>query len=195
MENWKTIPGFPDYSASDLGRIRRDTPSRGYPQGGHILKPGVGTKGHHYVNLRRDKRAFSRYVHRTILETFVGPAPADKPCCAHRNGDPSDNRLSNLRWATYKENSQDSIRHGTSKRPGGTAHFRAKLTPELIQEAKRLHKEGQSFRAIGRQLGATHNTIANAIRERSYRNEERERDSGAHNRDSRELAAKRYDGG
>ena len=171
MESWKKIPGFPDYSVSDFGRVRRDTPSRCRPNPGGVLKPRAGTKGHLYVNLRRDNKAHSKYVHRLVLEAFVGPAPEEAPCAAHGNGDPSDNQLKNLRWASHAENSADSIRHGTSKRPSGTKHVRAKLNAKIIQEAREMHFGGASMRAIGRHFGVAHNTISDAINGRSYRDE------------------------
>ena len=171
MKNWRTIPGFPDYSVSDHGDIRRDTPTKRNPSGGNILKPGVGKQGHQYVNLRANKKAHCKYVHRIVLEAFVGKNPEEKPCCAHRNGDPSDNRLVNLRWASFAENSQDSIAHGTSGRPGGTDHFRAKLDAEKMNEVLALYRQGCSLREIGRKLGLSHTTISAFLSGKSYRKE------------------------
>jgi len=169
MEKWKSVPGFPDYAVSDQGNVRRTTPSRRRPVPGVNLKPRAGTKGHLYVNLRKDNRAHSKYVHRLVLEAFVGPAPKGAPCAAHGNGDPSDNRLENLRWASYAENSADSIKHGTSSRPSGFSHVFAKLTPEKLRLARKMNEEGMSFRAIGRHFGVSHVVISNALKRRTYR--------------------------
>ena len=171
IEVWKKVPEFSDYSVSNLGHVRRDTPSRSRPRGGHHLKPRAGTKGHMYVNLRKNNRAYSQYVHRIVLFTFVGKPPAGKPCAGHRNGDPSDNRLTNIRWVSHKENSQDSIKHGTSGRPGGTRHFHAKLTVPIINDCRKRFEGGESLRSIARSLGVTHKCIGNAVHGRSYRHE------------------------
>lgn len=169
MEEWKKISGFSDYSVSNTGYVRRDTPTKRCPVPNKILKPGSGKKGHLYVNLRRDGCAHSKYIHRLVLEAFVGEQPEIYDCCAHNNGDTSDNRLENLRWATFSENSADSVRHGTSSRPGGTDHFRSKLNHEKINEARKMREDGLSFRSIAKVFGVSHNTIREAISGRSYK--------------------------
>lgn len=167
---WKKIDGFPDYSVSDEGQVRRDTRSRGNKAEGRILVPGVGSKGHMYVNLYAGKsKQFTRYIHRLVLEAFVGKAPEGKPCAGHINGDPSDNRLKNLRWVSHAENSQDSIAHGTSGRPGGVNHFYAKLDKAKIEWARKEVNGGRSFRSVSRELGVSHRAVSDAIAGRSYR--------------------------
>jgi len=47
------------------------------------------------------------------LETSVGPCP-EGHVTRHLNGDPTDNRLENLRWGTRSENQRDSVKHGTT---------------------------------------------------------------------------------
>jgi hypothetical protein len=54
-------------------------------------------------------------VHRLVLLAFRGEPPTPHHECAHWNGDPSDNSIGNLRWATKVENHADRWRHGTRK--------------------------------------------------------------------------------
>lgn len=167
---WKKISGYPNYSVSENGEVRRDTRSPAYKVEGRVLKPRAGAKGHMYVNLYdANSKALSQYVHRLVLQAFVGPAPEDKPCAGHVNGNPADNRLQNLRWVSYAENSQDSIAHGTNRRPGGVKHFRAKLDQAKIEWARGEVNGGRSIRSVARELGVSHATVSSAIAGRSYR--------------------------
>jgi hypothetical protein len=68
-----------------------------------VLKPRDTGDGHLRVVLGRGNR---RQVHRLVLLAFVGPPPAGCET-RHLNGDPADNRLDNLEWATHRRNMQD----------------------------------------------------------------------------------------
>jgi len=50
-------------------------------------------------------------VHQLILKTFIGEPPEGMEVL-HVNGDPSDNRLSNLRYGTRTDNILDVYRQG-----------------------------------------------------------------------------------
>lgn len=126
-EKWKPIKGYEQsYEASDQGRIRSidrlvvDSLGRRRKYQGCILSPGAQPpSGHLHVNLKVGGGSFSRAVHAIVLETFVGPCPPGLECC-HENGDPSDNRVSNLRWDTRSSNVQDALRHGTHSQASKT---------------------------------------------------------------------------
>jgi hypothetical protein len=120
-ERWKLVAGFPGYEVSDLGQVRsvdrtviyRDGRRRTYPS--VLLTPiPTGLLGHLRVNLGRDAEGViqRRYVHRIVLEAFVGPCPDGMEGCHGPTG-PTDNRLSNLRWDTRSANNHDKAVHGT----------------------------------------------------------------------------------
>lgn len=93
----------------------------------------VGIKGH------------NRKVHRLILEAFVGPIPRGMQCC-HGDGNPANNRLSNLRWDTPKGNQADRIKHGTVL--CGVNHPSTRLTEHQVKEIRRRHREAKGSRQL-----------------------------------------------
>lgn len=102
IEQWRAVPGFPNYEVSDLGRIR--SPRK-------VLSPWRSSNGRYLiVSLRRDGETIKRPMHQLVLEAFIGPRNGLDAC--HNNGDGRDNRLSNLRWDTRSENLKDQARHG-----------------------------------------------------------------------------------
>lgn len=109
QEEWKPIPGFPDYMVSDRGRVVSH--KRGKPK---LLNPRVRTTGYRSVGLRNDPKQANPttlFVHRLVLAAFVGPRP-EGLVIRHLDGDPSNNVLGNLQYGTPSENSQDMVRHG-----------------------------------------------------------------------------------
>lgn len=114
IEEWRATR-VAGYEVSNIGRVRSldrtIVMSNGRTRNvkGRILKPGKVKSGHVLVVL--GKSASSRFIHRLVLEAFVGVRPDGMVCC-HNNGDPADNRLENLRWDTWSSNSRDAVAHG-----------------------------------------------------------------------------------
>ena len=105
-EIWKPIRRFPNYEASNLGRIRTTS--------GKLSHKILQHKYEHVSVHRYRKTKRCHYiipVHHLILETFVGPKPKGY-YTNHRNGIKSDNRVSNLEWVTPKENVHHAFRTG-----------------------------------------------------------------------------------
>lgn len=119
MDNeWRPARGYEGYYVSSAGEM--------IGKRGHLLKQGTDKHGYKTVMVRKNGKNVHRYVHCIVIETFVGPRPVGKQT-AHNNGIPSDNRVSNLRWATPKENMQDKNGHGTNMK---------KLTAEQVADIK-----------------------------------------------------------
>ncbi|XQZ98865.1 NUMOD4 domain-containing protein [Komagataeibacter rhaeticus] len=114
-EEWKSIPDFPDYAASSLGRIKRVVPDRHGRIITSILKIVTRRDGYCTVTLHRNARQATFLVHRLICTTFHGNAPSKKHHAAHNNGIKANNSAGNVRWASPHENNMDKHRHGTMK--------------------------------------------------------------------------------
>ena len=145
METWKWIPDYEGYyEVSDQGNVRSldRLDNRGRRRKGVVLKPVLNTMGSPQVSLRRDGSNKQALVCRLVLLTFVGDPP--EGCQAyHENGDPADNRLSNLRWATVSERSHGQVQRGTHPHSRKTECVRGhpyrepNLVPYALREGKR----------------------------------------------------------
>lgn len=80
-----------------------------------------------------------RYVHRLVAEAFLDN-PEGKPDVAHLDGNGSNNRLENLRWATESENMSDKKIHGTHTQ--GEKHGKAKLTDAEVIAIRYCRESG-----------------------------------------------------
>lgn len=169
MEEWRDIPSLPGYQASSEGRIRsvarRITDSRGrsYLRPGVVRKLGVAPNGY----LRLNTGEGQVLVHRAVLEAFSGPAPVGHHG-AHRDGDRSNNKRENLRWATPVENAADKAIHGTAYRPIGALHHGAKLSEDQVRQIKRLYASGVLQSHIALMTGVQRKTVNSIVRGRSW---------------------------
>lgn len=100
-ESWKTIPISTKYEASTHGRIRRI-------KTGHILKLQDEGKGYLRVDIKGTcGENITRSVHRLVAITFI-PNPDNEPTVNHISPDPSNNKVSNLEWASHKKQAQEA---------------------------------------------------------------------------------------
>lgn len=163
-EIWKPIPLSPGYEASSLGRVRSvdryDHGARGGASRflkGRILSPGKQKGGYLVVNVTRPSGRKVQRVHRLVAEAFLGDPPTPLHEVAHKDGDPSNNRVKNLRWATRSENHADKHEHGTAL--VGELAPNSKLTNSQVSEIRKRLKSGTTQKEIAGQYGVHRATI------------------------------------
>lgn len=169
-ERWAIVPGFPGYRVSDLGRVqtrRIKGQSAGLAAEWRDLYQCKGKRGHRYVCFYQSSKAFRRYVHRLVLELFVGPCPTGMQSCHFPDRDPSNNRVDNLRWDTPRANSADSAIHGT-RIAGATCHA-AKMTAHDIVEIRRLWSEGMKQVAIAARFKISSQSTSAIINRKTWK--------------------------
>ncbi|MER7922134.1 NUMOD4 motif-containing HNH endonuclease [Streptomyces sp. NPDC096057] len=161
-EEWREVPGFPGYFASNFGRIRG---RRGWE-----LSPAVGRGGYEKVTLYAGGLKRNVEVHRAVALAFLGPDAEGRPLVAHGDGNPRNNTPENLRWATYADNAADRDRHGRTARVRGEDHRSAKVTADEVRGIRAEYARGALTQAmLGEAYGLTHQTVWSIIHRQNWR--------------------------
>jgi hypothetical protein len=110
-EAWRPVVGYEGrYEVSDQGRVRSFL---GKTVRVRLLKPYQKPNGYLAVPLCADGHIKRHYIHALVLEAFIGTRPPNFEAC-HEDGVRANNRVTNLRWDTAKNNAADRRRHGTA---------------------------------------------------------------------------------
>jgi hypothetical protein len=168
-ERWLPVFGFEGYyEVSDIGRVRRlsqatDRVRRIHPRRDYSPRVLSGRKigDYVYVDLSVKNQQTRRSLHELVLSAFVGFRPAGLYGC-HNDGNPQNNKLSNLRWDTPKANQADRVSHGNDQ--FGENNASSKLTNDERQVARTLRSGGFSFARIAKRFGVCAQTILNLCR-------------------------------
>ncbi len=149
-EIWKQVIGHERYEVSNHGRVRSLWAQRYERPVPKILKQTVGPNGYPYISVSQNYVTQKKYVHRLVVEAFIGPAP-DGHECAHQDGNRKNPRLENLLWMTAKDNSGQKEGHGTILR-GEKAPWSV-LTERQVRLILRMQKLGVTNGSIQRYCG------------------------------------------
>lgn len=169
MEVWRDIPGYEGrYQVSDMGRVKslsrivngkchftEETFTRRVQE--RILKPGKFCKSGH-LSVVLGHKGIGRPVHQLVMQAFEGPAPKGQEVL-HINGDPTDNRLVNLRYGTRSENILDVYWQGKRWR---------KLSIKDVKSIREALKEGKKQKDIAKDFNVCLSTISGIKRGAHY---------------------------
>ena len=155
-EQWRPVKGCEGlYEVSDQGRVRSvdrvvQTPSKTLHYKGKILKSvSVNKYGHQGIKLGSYRRGL---VHVLVAEAFLGKRPCGQEV-RHLNGDPSDNRVTNLTYGTRSENQRDQYSYGGR-------HAWGKLDLADILAIRSLIAEGVDQKVIALQFGISASQVS-----------------------------------
>lgn len=73
----------------------------------HELKLSKNTTGYLKINLTKNKKIYTKTVHRLVAESYI-QNPYNLPVINHKNEIKDDNRIKNLEWCTQQYNSEYS---------------------------------------------------------------------------------------
>jgi hypothetical protein len=110
---------------SDLGNVRKVLPGGKY----HYYKPGMNSRGYYHVPLYcSDGVRRNMTLHRLIASVFL--QKIDGYVINHKDGNPTNNAVSNLEWVTIGDNN----RHGRKIKSFNRIKTLSKLQKEQIVE-------------------------------------------------------------
>lgn len=108
-EIWHSVDVNPNYEVSNMGVVRNAHSQR-------VLK-AADVHGYYVVKLRQGHCSSSQLyypVHRLVASAFL-LNPHCKPCVHHRDGNKKNNKLDNLEWVTFLENSRYHYKGGEGR--------------------------------------------------------------------------------
>lgn len=164
-EQWRPVPNYEGlYEVSNMGRLCRVGVSHGAIPG-RILRQSTLPFGHRTVSLWRNNVGKRELVHRIVARAFLGEPPSRHHEVAHWDGNAANNTVTNLRWATSKENKGDQLRHGT--RSMGERHGKSRFTDNQVRIIRRRRDAGEMLKLIAADFGVRPQTIGKiALRRR-----------------------------
>ena len=160
-EVWRDVKGYEGlYQVSSDGRVKSlerkfiDKIGRERYVKECILKSAIDRYGYPLVSLYAGGKQKMHTVHRLVCEAFH-ENPDNKPQVNHINEIKTDNRASNLEWATARENSNFGTRNER------VAKARSKLVGQYAQDGE-LIKVWPSTMEVERQAGFSNGNISQA---------------------------------
>jgi hypothetical protein len=137
------------------------------------LKPCKRSKkaklGYLTVSLYKDGKAKAWIVHTLVLSAFVGPCPPGMEACHFPDRNIENNRTSNLKWGTRKENHEHQQIHGTKAK--AESHGMAKLTVCKIKKIRALYNDSSknhSMKSLAKAFHVSRSQIFRILHQQSW---------------------------
>jgi len=169
-EIWKgLIYNNEDYSEwleiSNLGRIRNSKTMT-------IRKQNLLKSGYCFITFsmgsRKNKKTIR--VHKAIAETFINN-PYNKLIINHKDGNKLNNKIENLEWSTYSENTIHAYKNKLIKTQIqiNNKNFKLKLEDVFyIINNYKSRDENFGARALGRKFNVAHITILRILKNKDF---------------------------
>lgn len=161
MEQWRQVGGYEEFlEVSNLGNVR--TVARQIPLNGGLryfksiqCKLCLKRNGYFQVAVRlggKDKRKWF-LVHRIVALAFI-PNPENLPQINHKDGNKTNNTVSNLEWCNSSHNQNHAVKMGLCSNE--ESHYKAKLTASEVRE---IRASNDSSKVAGEKYGVDKSTV------------------------------------
>ena len=148
---WKNIPNWEEYyKINEYGEVKNK-------KTGNLISGDINNCGYHRVTLYHTSKKQRFFRHRLVAELFIPNLNHYKEI-NHKDGNKSNNHISNLEWCDRTHNERECRRLGLKEyKPFQVIYYNGKLknfefTPQLAEE-----------------LGVTKRTIMNYLQGKSKR--------------------------
>jgi len=149
------IPGFDGYFASPDGKI--------FNKKGKEIQPRFRKEnGYLVVDLYKDKKRTTFYIHTLVTTTYLGKRPTEKHQVRHLDGVKINNNIFNLKWGTAKENAEDKLRTGSYNNT-------AKLSDEKVRIIRRNAGDREVLKNLSKEYKVHYCTLRAVIRGETWR--------------------------
>jgi DNA-binding NarL/FixJ family response regulator len=119
---------------------------------------------YYYVVLARPTKTI--FVHRVVAQSFLGVHKG--MIVNHKDGNKLNNKLENLEWVTYRENTLHAKMTGLINN-SGERHYKAMLTNNDVLEIRGLLRSGLPQRKIAKKYNVTQTTISCINRNKTWK--------------------------
>lgn len=174
-EIWKEIKGFEGYyQISNLGEVKS---VKRVVIRSNKMKLSVKERfmkqtlcqGYYYVDLFKEGKKTRSFIHRLIALHFIDN-PQNKPSINHINGIKNDNSISNLEWATQKDNIIHAYGAGLMDSSLGENSNLSTLKEKQVIEIRNLYNSGLTNKTkIGSMFGVTRGAIRSIVNHKSWK--------------------------
>ena len=146
--NMKQIKEYPNYSVTEDGRVISTQRVAGRNGKGisticKELSILHNQSGYCMVNLTKEKKSKTRYVHRLVAQAYL-ENKNNLPQVNHKDGNKDNNHYTNLEWCTSLHNNLHALENGLREGQKGETNSQAKITELEAIEIIKLILEGLS---------------------------------------------------
>jgi len=133
-----------NYEVSSLGNVRSTTTKR-------ILKTCL-RNGYLSLTICIDNTKKTYNVHQLIALMFLGKKENDNIIVNHKNGDKIDNKIENLEYITYKENTKHAIENKLAPKVTKKVHKLDSKTLEILKTYNSIIEAAEDNNMDGRHI-------------------------------------------